>query len=91
MVDRKLKNTYILRTICGQHVLSAEGAAAINMSSLITLNDTAAYLWESVQGKEFDADALAALLLDKYEVQEDVAKKDAAAIAAKWLELGVVE
>ena len=91
MVDRKLKNTYILRTICGQHVLSAEGAAAINMSSLITLNDTAAYLWESVQGKEFDADALAALLLDKYEVQEDVAKKDAAAIAAKWLELGVAE
>ncbi|MBP5550025.1 MAG: PqqD family peptide modification chaperone [Bacteroidales bacterium] len=87
----KLKNTYILRTICGQHVLSAEGAAAINMSSLITLNDTAAYLWESVQGKEFDADALAALLLDKYEVQEDVAKKDAAAIAAKWLELGVAE
>ncbi len=87
----KLKNTYILRTICGQHVLSAEGAAAINMSSLITLNDTAAYLWKSVQGKEFDADALAALLLDKYEVQEDVAKKDAAAIAAKWLELGVAE
>ena len=87
----KLKNTYILRTICGQHVLSAEGAAAINMSSLITLNDTAAYLWESVQGKEFDADVLAALLLDKYEVQEDVAKKDAAAIAAKWLELGVAE
>lgn len=87
----KLKNTYILRTICGQHVLSAEGAAAINMSSLITLNDTAAYLWESVQGKEFDADTLAALLLDKYEVQEDVAKKDAAAIAAKWLELGVAE
>lgn len=87
----KLKNTYILRTICGQHVLSAEGAAAINMSSLITLNDTAAYLWDSVQGKEFDADALAALLLDKYEVQEDVAKKDAAAIAAKWLELGVAE
>ena len=87
----KLKNTYILRTICGQHVLSAEGAAAISMSSLITLNDTAAYLWESVQGKEFDADALAALLLDKYEVQEDVAKKDAAAIAAKWLELGVAE
>lgn len=87
----KLKNTYILRTICGQHVLSAEGAAAINMSSLITLNDTAAYLWESVQGKEFDADALAALLLDKYEVQEDMAKKDAAAIAAKWLELGVAE
>ncbi|MBQ2090238.1 MAG: PqqD family peptide modification chaperone [Bacteroidales bacterium] len=87
----KLKNTYILRTICGQHVLSAEGAAAVNMSSLITLNDTAAYLWESVQGKEFDADALAALLLDKYEVQEDVAKKDAAAIAAKWLELGVAE
>ena len=87
----KLKNTYILRTICGQHVLSAEGTAAINMSTLITLNDTAASLWESVQGKEFDADALAALLLDKYEVQEDVAKKDAAAIAAKWLELGVAE
>ena len=87
----KIKEGYVLRTICGQKVLSAESYAAINMSSLITLNDTAAYLWESVQGKEFDADKLAALLLDKYEVEESVAKADAAKIAAKWAELGLVE
>ncbi|MDY6278061.1 MAG: PqqD family protein [Bacteroidales bacterium] len=87
----KTKEYMVLRTICGQKVLSAEGAKAINMSSIISLNDTAAYLWESVAGKDFTADDLKKLLLEKYEVDEPTAAKDAEALAAKWLELGIVD
>ena len=87
----KIKDYMVLRTICGQKVLSAEGARAINMSSIISLNDTAAYLWESVVGKDFTADDLKNLLLEKYEVDEVTAAKDAQAIADKWVELGIVD
>ena len=87
----KIKDYMVLRTICGQKVLSAEGARAINMSSIISLNDTATYLWESVVGKDFTADDLKNLLLEKYEVDEATAAKDAQAIADKWVELGIVD
>lgn len=81
----------VLRTICGQKVLSAEGAEAINMSRIISLNDVAAYLWESVEGKEFTVDDLTNLLLEKYEVDEATARKDSTALADKWIELGIVD
>lgn len=87
----RIKDYMVLRTICGQKVLSAEGAKAINMSSIISLNDTAAYLWESVTGKDFTVEDLKNLLLDKYEVDEPTAAKDAQALADKWVELGVVD
>ena len=87
----KIKKNMVLRTICGQKVLSAEGAEAINMSRIISLNDVAAYLWESVEGKEFTVDDLTNLLLEKYEVDEATARKDSTALADKWIELGIVD
>ena len=87
----KTKEYMVLRTICGEKVLSAEGAKAINMSSIVSLNDTAAYLWEAVAGRDFTADDLKTLLLERYDVDEATAAKDAQALADKWLEIGIAE
>ena len=56
----------------------------------MSLNPTAAYLWESVEGKDFTVEDLTILLTDKYEVSEEQAAADAAALAAKWIEAGIV-
>ena len=57
----------------------------------MSLNDSAAYLFKEVQGKEFTPESLAALLLKEYEVDEATALKDAAALCATWKEIGLVE
>jgi hypothetical protein len=44
-----------------------------------------------VEGKEFDVTTLAKLLMDKYGIDEDLAKNDANSIAEKWSEIGLVE
>ena len=87
----KIKKGFVLRTICGEHVVSGEGLDQVNFSKLVSLNETAAYLWSAVEGKEFDADTLKDLLLERYEVAEDVAARDAAALLDKWSEMGLVE
>lgn len=87
----KIKNGFVLRKICGQSVISGEGLSQVNFSKLISLNDTAAYLWESVEGKEFDAKTLKDLLLERYEVSEEVALRDAEALLAKWTEMELLE
>ncbi|MBR1574438.1 MAG: PqqD family protein [Bacteroidales bacterium] len=87
----KIKNGFVLRKICGQSVISGEGLSQVNFSKLISLNDTAAYLWESVEGKEFDAQTLKDLLLERYEVSEEVALRDAEALLAKWTEMELLE
>ena len=81
---------FILRNVLGQATIVGEGVGQIDFNKLITLNDSAAYLWQSVEGKEFDVQTLANLLVDKYGIDQDTALIDAKAIANKWIEIGVV-
>lgn len=87
----RIKEGFKLRTIVGEHIVTGEGLAQVNFNKIISLNETAAYLWENVSGKEFSVEDLAKLLLDEYDVDEATAFKDAAAIADKWIEIGIVD
>ena len=71
-------------------MLIGEGIEQINFNKMISLNSTAAFLWENVEGKDFTVEDLTKLLTDNYEVEEERAAADAAAIAAKWIEAGIV-
>lgn len=79
-----------LRNVMGQATIVGEGVGQIDFNKLITLNDSATYLWQSVENKEFDVHTLANLLVDKYGIDQDTALTDAKAIANKWIEIGVV-
>jgi hypothetical protein len=87
----RIKEGFVLRTICGQSVISGEGTANVNFSKLVSLNDTAAYLYKAVEGKDFTPETLADLLLEEYEVDRETALKDAEALCAQWKEIGIVE
>ena len=87
----KIKEGFVLRTICGQSVVSGEGSANVNFSKLVSLNDTAAYLFKAVGNEEFTPERLADLLLEEYEVDRETALKDAEALCAQWKEIGITE
>ncbi|MBQ8033522.1 MAG: PqqD family protein [Bacteroidales bacterium] len=87
----KIIEGFILRDIMGQATIIGEGAAQVDFNKLITLNATAAFLWRSVEGKEFDIDTLANLLVEEYGISSELAQKDAAHIAEKWVEVGIVK
>lgn len=86
----KIKEGFVLRTICGENVVSGEGSANVNFSKLVRLNDTAAYLFRAVYDRDyFDAALLADLLTDRYEVDAETARADAEKLAASWREIGI--
>ena len=87
----KIKEGLVLRTICGQNVISGEGTANVNFSKLVSLNDSAAYLFKAVGDGDFTAETLADLLLDEYDVDRETALKDAETLCAQWKEIGIVE
>lgn len=87
----KIKEGFILRKICGEYVVVGEGLAQVNFNKMLSLNASAAYLWEQIGGKEFTKEDLVQLLLDKYEVTEEQAAADVDKLLAIWLEQGVVE
>lgn len=87
----KLRKGFALREIGTDHVVVPEGIEVIDFNKLISLNGSAKYLWEALQGKDFTVQDVAKLLTDKYEVAEETAKADAAALIAKWTAIGLTE
>jgi len=87
----RIKDGFTLRTICGEHVVVGEGLAMVNFNKLLSLNASAAYLWEQVQGRDFTEEDLVALLTDKYEVSADQARQDVDKLLQTWKQEGVTE
>ena len=86
----KIIEGFVLRPLGEEFIVIGEGISQINFNKMISLNSTAAFLWENVEGKDFTVEDLTKLLTDNYEVEEERAAADAAAIAAKWIEAGIV-
>ncbi len=88
----KQKQGFVLREVCGEHVIVGEGLGTINFNKLISLNETSAFLWKKAgEMGDFTVDSLTAALCEEYEVGEEQARKDVAAMIAKWQEAGIVE
>ena len=86
----KINQGFELREMCGERIIIATGKENIDFSKVISLNESAAWLWNEVEGKEFTPETLAALLRKQYEVDEATALADATALAAQWVSIGLV-
>ena len=87
----KIKEGFVLREMCGENIVAAEGLQHINFNKLISLNSTAAFLWKALEGKEFTAENMAQLLVDEYGIDMELALKDSENLCKSWIEAGVAE
>ena len=87
----KTKKGFKLRTVCGEHIIVAEGIENIDFSRIINMNESAAYLWNKVQGTDFTTDTLVDLILEEYEVDEATARRDIEQLLNDWREAGIIE
>lgn len=86
----RTKKGFNLRNVCGENIIVAEGVDNIDFSRIISLNESAAYLWKKVQDKDFTAEDLTSLLLDEYDVDEQTATQDAETLLKQWQEAEIV-
>lgn len=88
----KIKKGFVLREVCGQNVIVGEGLEAINFGRMLSLNDTAAWIWkEAMRQGEFTADTLAVAMCEEYDVSPERALADIKATLEQWLDLKVIE
>lgn len=87
----KIKEGFELREMCGENIIVAKGVQNIDFNKIISLNESAAYLWKALAGKEFMPESMAELLRMEYEVSEATALADAKELAKAWQEAGLCE
>ncbi|KMU60101.1 hypothetical protein EZBTHKR_3367 [Elizabethkingia anophelis] len=67
----------MLRHLGDEYVIIDPEQDMVDMSKVYTLNETAAFLWKELQGKEFNVETVTEVLLNYYNVEYAVAEKDA--------------
>lgn len=86
----KLKKDLVLRKIENDYLIVDPNQDMVNLSQVYTLNETAAYLWQQLQNREFEVDDLVELLLERYEVEESLARRDAERFLEVFRQHGVI-
>ena len=75
----RLKQGFVLREVCGERVIMAEGIDTIDFSKLVCLNETAAVVWEKATALgEFTSEQLADGLCEGMGKDADVDATEAA-------------
>jgi len=88
----KQKKGFVLRNVCGENVIVGEGIETIDFGKLISLNESAAYLWQKAgELGVFTAEQLADKLQEEYEVSAEQALTDVKRIVSEWQKVGIVE
>lgn len=86
---KKIKG-FTLRRLGTESMIVAESLDLIDFDKLVSLNDSATYVWESLSDTDFDTDTIARLLTDRYDVDEATARTDAQELIDIWLKAGII-
>lgn len=85
----KRNEDFLLRDVAGSLVIVPVGAAVTAFPGMITLNATAAFLWELLETEQ-TVDSLVAGLMDRYEVDADRARADVLAFLERLQPTGAL-
>ena len=85
----KIKDGFLLRNVADKNIVVPVGAE-LNFSGMISLNDTATFMWEKLMCKT-TYDALLSDILNEYSIDENTARKDLDAFLNKLSELNILE
>ena len=86
----KLNNNYILREIAGEKVVVKQGTHGVDMTKIISFNESAAALWEQFVGKEFAVQDASEFLVSRYGITSETATKDAELWISKMTDCGAI-
>lgn len=85
------KQGFKLRPLGNEFILIGESVEQVNFNKMITMNETAAFLWGKIEDAHpFTAEDLAHYLTDEYEVSYEQALSDAQKTVESWQSAGII-
>lgn len=81
----------VMRRLGKETMLVAESLDLIDFDRLISLNDSAAYVWKTLPAFSFEINDIVKILTDHYDVDFQTALKDAKELVEVWINAGIIE
>ena len=73
----KIDSKFKLRHVAGENIIVNQGQVGADMTKIISLNSSASLLYRELEGKEFSQEDVATVLREAYEIEKELAEKDA--------------
>lgn len=87
----RIKKGFELRSLCGENMVIAYGEDNINFSKIITLNESAALLWNCIQKRDYTIGEMVEVLLKEYDIEKDKATEDVKELLHMWKDIKIIE
>ena len=85
-----LKDGFVLRHVADTWVVMPLGQMSLDFNGMLTLNETGALLWKTLE-QGGDAEALVSALTAEYDVSAEIARADVEAFLEKLKNAGCME
>jgi len=72
----KIKENLVLRRIGDEYVIIVPGKESVDLTEVYTLNETSAWIWEQLKNEDFTMEKIVELVLDHYDVDQEMAMND---------------
>lgn len=86
----KKNNDFVLNDVAGNWILVPYGENAIDFNGVITLNETAKFLWENCL-EDVDVDLLKSKLIEEYKIDNETAQNAVDMWIEQMKEAGCIE
>jgi hypothetical protein len=86
----KRKSDFILQNVGGETLLVPLGAQVMDLNGLITLNGTAACVWELLAA-DHSIDELTAAVAERFDVDRETARADVRIFVHEIAKMGLLE
>lgn len=86
----QLKDNYTLQKVGEEYVLLAQDSLQVDFSKVITLNETAADIWQYIKNQNFDIQTIINYLTNNYNVDIETAQADAQEMIDSLLSIGAI-
>ncbi len=85
----KINYEFVPTEVGGEKMLVPTGPSSVRYKGIITLNDTAEFIWKQLPGAD-TAEDIAKAVADEYEVDPDVALADTSEFLDKLISAGII-
>lgn len=79
-----------VREVAGEHIIILQSDHTADFSTVVGLNESALFLYNSLSGREFEIDDIVSLLCAEYDVDTSTAQHDADEWVSSMRELGLL-
>ncbi|MCL1868512.1 MAG: PqqD family protein [Paludibacter sp.] len=87
----KIKNGLKIRDIAGEKILVVQGKAGVDLTKVVSFNQTAEWLYNEFVGKDFTVEDMAVALTERFEIDAERATIDAENFVNSLLKANVIE